>query len=108
MVSYLNKSIFWAANIEIGLMMTHGYIRPGWVNGFPEVEWRNNPLANCHNMDTLWGFMIQAGEQGRMLVLAELRDLVLWQLLKVWNSTEMALDTITDSPTDGDLRLEGA
>ena len=34
-------------------MMTHGYIHPGWVNGFQEVEWRNDLLANCHNMDTL-------------------------------------------------------
>ena len=77
-------------------MMTHGYIRPGWVNGFQEVKWRNDPLANCHNMDTLWGFMIRAGEQCWMLVPAELRDPVLWQLLKVWNSTEMAVGTVTD------------
>ena len=75
-------------------MMTHGFICPGWVNGFQEVEWRNDLLANCHNMDALWGFMIQAGEQCWMLVLAELRDPVLWQLLKVWNSTEMAFGTI--------------
>ena len=34
------------------------YIHPGWVNGFQEVEWRNDPLVNCHNMDALWGFMI--------------------------------------------------
>ena len=77
-------------------MMTHGYIRPGWVNGFQEVEWRNDPLANCHNMDALWGFMIRVGEQCRMSVPAELRDPVLWRLLKVWNSTETAFDTVTD------------
>ena len=77
-------------------MMTHGYICPGWVNGFQEVEWRNDPLANCHNMDALWGFMIQAGEQCRMSVPAELRDPVLWRLLKVWNSMEMAPGTVTD------------
>ena len=62
---------------QIGLMTTHGYICPGWVNGFQEVEWRNDPLANCHNMDALWGFMIQAEEQCHMSVPADLRDLVL-------------------------------
>ena len=77
------------------------------MNGFQEVEWRNNLLVNCHNMDTLWGFMIQAGEQCRMSVLAKLRDPVLWQLLKVWNLTEMAFGTFTDKSTDGDLQLEG-
>ena len=75
-------------------MMTHRYICPGWVNRFQEVEWKNNLLVNCHNMDTLWGFMIWAGEQCWMLVLAELRDPVLWQLLKVWNSTETAFGTV--------------
>ena len=77
-------------------MMTHGYIHPGWVNGFQEVEWRNDPLVNCHNMDALGGFMIRAGEQCRMSVPAELRDPVLWQLLKVWTSTETAFGTIAD------------
>ena len=43
---------------QISLMMTHRYICPGWVNGFQEVEWRNDLLVNCHNMDALWGFMI--------------------------------------------------
>ena len=84
-------------------MMSHRYIHPGWMNGFQEVEWRNDPLANCHNMDALWGFMIQVGEQCQMSVLAELRDLVLWWLLKVWNLTEMAFDTVTDESIDGDL-----
>ena len=73
--------------------MTHRYIHSGWVNGFQEVEWRNDPLVNCHNMDALWGFIIQAGEQCHMLVRAELRDPVLWWLLKVWNSTETAFGT---------------
>ena len=53
-------------------------------------------MANCHNMDALWGFMIRAGEQCRMSVPAELRDPVLWRLLKVWNLMETALDTVTD------------
>ena len=81
---------------------------PWMVNGFQEVEWRNNPLANCHNMDTLWGFMIRAGEQCCMSVPADLRDPVLWRLLKVWNLTETTLDTVyLTSQIDGDLRLEG-
>ena len=42
-----------------------------------------------------------------MLVPAELRDPVLWRLLKVWNSMETAFDTATDKSIDGDLRLEG-
>ena len=51
-------------------------------------------MANCHNMDALWGFMIQAREQCQMSVPADLRDPVLWRLLKVWNSTEMAFGTV--------------
>ena len=44
-----------------------------------------------------------------MSVPAELRDPVLWRLLKVWNSTETAFwYRLLMSPTDGDLRLEGA
>ena len=51
-------------------------------------------MANCHNMDALCGFMIRAGEQCRMLVLAKLRDPVLWRLLKVWNLMETAFGTV--------------
>ena len=68
---------------QISLMMTHGYIHPGWVNAFQEVEWRKDLLVNCHNMGTLWGFTIRAGEQCHMLVPANLRDPILWRLLKV-------------------------
>ena len=71
----------WLTLPQIGLMMTHGYVHLRWVNGFSKVEWRNDPL--CHNMDVLWGFMIWAGEQCCMSVLADLRDPVLWRLLKV-------------------------
>ena len=63
--------------------MTCGHIHPGWVNGFQEMEWQNDLLVNFHNMDTLWGFMIRAEKQCCMLVLADLRDPILWQLLKV-------------------------
>ena len=88
-------------------MMTHGYVCLGWVNGFSEVKWRNNLLVNCHNMDALWGFMIQAGEQCHMSVLSDLRDPILWWLLKVefnrngsWCRSLMIL-------IDGYLWLEG-
>ena len=84
-------------------MMTHRYIHPEWVNGFQEVEWRNDSLANCHNMDTLWGFMIQAGEQCHMLVPADLRDPVLWRLLKVGIQWKQLLVSFADDPIDGDL-----
>ena len=50
---------------------------------FSEVEWRLDLLANCHNMDALWVYMIWAGEQCHMLVPADLKDPVLWRLLKV-------------------------
>ena len=86
--------------------MTHGYIRPGWVNGFQEVKWQNDPLANRHNMDSLWGFMIRVGEQCWMLVLANLRDPVLWQLLKVGIRRKRLLVSFADDPIDGDLQLE--
>ena len=82
-------------------MMTHRYICPGWVNGFQEVEWRNDPLVDCHNMDTLWGFMIQAGEQCWMLVPADLR--VLQWLLKVGIRWKRLLVLFTDDSIDGDL-----
>ena len=88
-------------------MMTHGYVCLGWINSFSKVKWCNDPLANCHNMDTLWGFMIQAGEQCCMSVLANLRDPVLWQLLKVGTQQKRLVMPLTDSSGDGDLRLEG-
>ena len=76
--------------------MTHGYVHLGWINGFQEVEWRNNPLANCHNMDALWGFMIRVGEQCCMLVSADLRDPILWWLLKVGTRQKWLLTPLTD------------
>ena len=84
-------------------MMTHGYVCLEWINGFQEVKWRNDPLVNYHNMDTLWGFMIQAGEQCCMLVPDDLRDPVLWHLLKVGTQQKQLLMLLTDNPIDGYL-----
>ena len=44
-----------------------------------------------------WGFMIQAGEQCCMLVPADLRDPVLWQLLKVGTQQKQVLILFTDN-----------
>ena len=73
--------------------MTHGYVCQG-ATQFSKVEWRLNPLTNCHNMDALWGFMIWVGEQCQMLVPANLKDPVLWRLLKVSLCGLMTLDVI--------------
>ena len=62
--------------------MTRGVICQG-ATQFSEVEWRLDPLANYYNIDTFWRYMIWAGKQCHMLVLADLRDPVLQRLLKV-------------------------
>ena len=43
-------------------------------------------------MDVLWGFMIWAGEQCCMLVPNDLKDQVLWRLLKVSLCSQKTLD----------------
>ena len=41
--------------------MTHDYVHLEWSK-FSKVKWRLDLLVNCHNMDALWGFMVQARE----------------------------------------------
>ena len=63
---------------------------------FSEVEWRLDPLANCHNIDTFWEFMIQAGEWCCMLVPSDLKGPILWRLLKVYLCNQTTFVSLAD------------
>ena len=83
-------------------MMTHGYVQQGTTK-FSEVTWRLNLLVNCHNTDALWGSTTQAGEQCQMLVPNDVKDPVLWRLLKVGLNRNNPWHHLLTGLLDGDL-----
>ena len=66
--------------------MLHGKLRAGEENWAPEARihrWKNNQLEELHNDDALWGFMIWALEEFRLMDHTKLRDPVMSRLLQM-------------------------
>ena len=66
--------------------MLHGKIRAGEETWAPEARlhrWKNDQLEDLHNDDALWGFMIRASEEYRLMDHTKLRDPVMRSLLRM-------------------------
>ena len=82
--------------------MLHGKIRAGEETWAPEARlhcWKNDQLEDLHNNDALWGFMIRASEEYRLMDHTKLRDPVMCSLLRMgifdWKGEDHCLHQTT-------------
>jgi len=65
--------------------MLHGKLCAGEETWAPEVRihrWKNDQLEDLHNNNALWGFMIRASEEFRLMDHTKFRDPVMRRLLQ--------------------------
>jgi len=82
--------------------MLHGKMCAGEETWAPEARlhrWKNDQLEDLHNDDALWGFMIQASEEYRLMDHTKLCDPVMRSLLRMgiydWKGEDHCLHQTT-------------